>query len=255
METIEATLRLLYNEEAQNLVINNVLKILRNKGYYGINVTFSYIDSNNYQLYNNYLSKIATQLNKEGFLVFVTISPREIFNINEITIDKINYSEIGRIADGVNLINYDYSVNFGTPSLQTTTFIGNELTNYAKTIIPAEKIYTGLSVIAYDWPLPYEVGVTRANSMSANAAIALAADTGSPILYDDWAESAFFNYQNKAGVPIQHLVWFKDARSVDTRANQVLINDFKGISIWNLMYFFAQMWLVINSQYDIKTLL
>jgi spore germination protein len=205
-------------------------------------------------LYNKYLSKLAARLKSEGFLTFVTISPREVFNINEITIDKIDYSFIGQLADGVNLLTYDYSINLGTPSLQTTNFIGNELVNYTKTLIPAEKIYRGVSVIAYDWPLPYEVGVTRANSMSVNSAILLAVDTGAMIFYDDWAESAYYRYIIQPGVPIEHLVWFKDARSIDTRANQVLANGFKGLSIWNIMYFFTQMWLVINSQYDIETL-
>lgn len=256
VETIEATLRILYSEEIQDLLINNILNLLRRSGYYGINVTFSYIDSNNYPLYNNYLSKLAAKLNSEGFRVFVTIAPREILNINEITIDKINYTEIGQIADGVNLLDYDFGITFGTPSQQTTTFIGNEFINYAKTIIPADKIYTGFSAIAYDWSLPYEIGVTRANSLSSIAAIDLALDAGSIILYDDIAESAYFYYdQIKLGFPIQHIVWFKDARSVDTRANQAFVNGFRGVSIWNLMYFYAQMWLVINSQYEIKTLL
>lgn len=256
METIEATLRILYNEEIQDMQIMNIANLLRSRGYYGINITFSYIDSNNYPLYNNYLSKLATLLHSEGFLVFVTIAPREIQNINEITIDKINYYEIGQIADRINLLHYDYSTNFGTPNLQTTTFIGNEFIKYAKTIIPVEKIYAGLSVIAYDWPLPYEIGVTRASSMSTNLAIVLASINGSIISYDEWAESAYFIYEvNKLGAPIQHLVWFKDARSVESRANLVVANGFKGISIWNIMYFFTQMWLVIISQYEIETLL
>lgn len=256
METIEATLRILYNKEVQDLLINSYLKLLRESGYYGINITFSYIDSYNYPVYNNYLSRLQEQLSAEGFLTFVTIAPREILNINEITIDKIDYSLIGKLADGINLLHYDYSSNFGSPSQQTITFIGNEFIEYAKTIIPAEKIYAGLSVIAYDWPLPYEVGVTRANSLSTNTAIELARINGAVISYDEWAEAAYFYYDlNVEGAIIQHVVWFRDARSIETRANQMAQNGFRGLSIWNLMYFNKQMWLILNSQYEIETLL
>lgn len=255
MDTIVATLRIIYNEEVQDLLIDNILSIIRSRGYYGINVTFSYIDSDNYTFYNIYLTKLAERLSREGLLLFVTIAARPILNVNEVTIDRVDYSVIGQLADGVNLIHYDYSTSFEPPSQQNVTFLGNEFVNYAKTIIAAEKIFNGISVIAYDWPLPYEIGVTRANSLSTNTAIELARDTGSFIFYDDQAEAAFFSYeQNILGAIVRHLVWFKDARSIDTRVNQVFVNGFRGVSIWNLMYFNKQMWLIINSQYDIITL-
>lgn len=255
-ETIEATLRILYSEEIQELIINNIIVILKSSGYYGINVTFTYIDSENYELYNNYLARLTSRLHNEGLLVFVTLAPRARLNVVEITIDKVDYTEIGMLADGINLLQFDWSVSLETPSIQTTTYIGRELVDHARTLIPTDKIYTGYSIIAYDWPLPYEIGVTRANSLTIYSAIDIARGAGVPILYDDLAESAFFNYvENRRGVPIQHLVWFKDARSIDTRANSVLENGFAGLSIWNTMYFYTQMWFVINSQYEIETLL
>ncbi len=256
METIEATLRILYNEEVQDLLIDRFVDLLRTRGYYGISTNFSYIDSQNYTLYNQYLYKLKQRFNEEGFLIFITISPRLILNINEITIDRVDYSRLGQLADGVNLMSFDFSVSYETPSLQSITYLGNEFINYAKTLIDAEKIFDGLSVITYDWPLPYEVGVTRANSLSTNTAIELARNTGAVISYDDLAEAAFFYYDlNIEGAIIRHVVWFKDARSIDSRANQVIENNFRGVSIWNLMYFYKQMWLILNSQYEIETLL
>lgn len=253
IETIEATLRILYSEEIQDLLIEKTLNLLKSRGYYGINVTFSYIDSQNYTLYNHYLSKISARLNSEGLFVFVTLAPRENLNINEVTFMRSDFTEIGQLAHGINLLDFDWSSSFEPPTLQTTTYIGNEFINYAKTMIPVEKTYIGLSSIAYDWQLPYELGVTKANSMSTNTAIELARDTGSVISYDDIAEAAYFQYyHNKLGVPLAHLVWFRDARSVDTRANQVIENGFAGLSVWNIMYYFAQLWLVINSQYEIE---
>lgn len=256
METIEATIRLLFSEEAQSVLIDRIVNLLKARGYYGLNTTFSYIDSYNYPLYNQYLRRLQQRLSEEGLLTFVTIAPRQILDVNKITIDRVDYSLIGRYADGVNLMNFDFSISFETPSQQTITFLGNEFINYAKNLIPADKIYDGLSVIAYDWPLPYEIGVTRANSLSTNTAIELARSTGSVISYDDIAEAAYFYYNlNVAGAIIGHVVWFKDARSIDTRANQVINNNFRGLSIWNLMYFYKQMWLILNSQYEIETLL
>jgi len=80
IETIEATLRILYDEKIQDRQINSILNILKSSGYYGINITFSYIDSQNYPLYNNYLSKLALSLYSEGLLVFVTLAPKQLLN-------------------------------------------------------------------------------------------------------------------------------------------------------------------------------
>jgi len=199
---------------------------------------------------------LALSLYSEGLLVFVTLAPKQLLNKNEINIEKVDFTEIGQIAYSINLLQFDWSTSYENPSLQTATYIGNEFINYAKTIKPAEKIYIGLSSIAYDWPLPYVVGVTKTNSLTTNAAIELAFITGATISYDELAEAAYFQYyQNKTGFPILHLVWFRDARSVNFGASQLQENGFIGLSIWNIMYFFAQMWLVINSQYEIETII
>ena len=49
-------------------------------------------------------------------------------------------------------------------------------------------------------------------------------------------------------------VWFEDARSV--RAKLALAGEYQqaGVSIWNIMRYFPQLWLVLNSLYDIEKL-
>jgi len=49
-------------------------------------------------------------------------------------------------------------------------------------------------------------------------------------------------------------VWFKDARSIDSLVNLVPEYGFKGVGIWNIMQLFSQMWLVINSEFEIEKL-
>jgi spore germination protein len=49
-----------------------------------------------------------------------------------------------------------------------------------------------------------------------------------------------------------HVVWFKDARNYEARA--VLVDEYnlKGLSLWTIMIFDHQMWLIINNQYEIE---
>jgi spore germination protein len=53
----------------------------------------------------------------------------------------------------------------------------------------------------------------------------------------------------------EYIVRFRDARSVDDYVKLVPEFDFNGIGIWNIAVYFPQMWLVINSQYDIEKII
>jgi spore germination protein len=47
-------------------------------------------------------------------------------------------------------------------------------------------------------------------------------------------------------------VWFIDARTVDAVSRLIQRFDIPGIGVWNIMYYYAQLWMVLNSQYMIK---
>lgn len=84
-------------------------------------------------------------------------------------------------------------------------------------------------------------------SINYSTAIEIALENNAEILFDESTNSAYFQYITFD----EYIVRFWDARSID--AYTKLVADFKlnGAGIWNIMYFFNQMWLVINSQYDI----
>ena len=254
--SLEIAFSIFYNQDLVDRLIDNILNILKTNGYYGLNVPFRYINEDTRQVYDNYIKKLTSRLNDEGFPVFITLTPLIVYDENEITFDKINYSGIGQFANGIMVLSYNWGYSFGPPAAVTSVFIATNFLDYAVTMIPPEKIYVGLPIIGYDWQLPYEIGVSRANSISTDSAIALAYEVGATIEYDETSQAPFFRYvDNSFGVPKQHIVWFKDARSINAIVNLVPDYGFQGIGIWNIMNFFPQMWLVINSQYEIETVL
>jgi len=250
---LEVAFSILYNQEIQDRHIENMLNILKTKGYYGVNITFQYINVENQLYYTNFLIKITNRLNSEGYPVFVTINPSINYE-NGFTFEKVDYAGIGQAADGVTFLSYDWGYSFGPPTPIAFSEV-REFLDYAITKIPTEKIYAGLPVIGYDWQLPYEKGISRANSLNADSAISLASNVNAIIQYDAASQAPYFMYvDDSSGIPTQHIVWFKDARSIDAMVKLVEEYGFRGISIWNIMYFFSQMWLVINSQYQIEKL-
>ena len=120
---------------------------------------------------------------------------------------------------------------------------------YAVTEIPPEKIKLGIPNYGYDWPLPYERGVTRARTIGNIEAVQIAIEHGVNIQFDEVAQSPFFRYTEEG---IEHEVWFEDARSI--RAKFGLIQEFGlvGAGYWQLMQLFLANWLLMADTFWIR---
>lgn len=123
-----------------------------------------------------------------------------------------------------------------------------QVLDYAVTQIPVEKIYMGIPNYAYDWPLPYERGVTRATSIGNVEAVEIADQNGAQIQFDETAMSPFFNYTLDG---VEHEVWFEDVRSIDVKLRTAKEYGFSGVGYWNLMRPFRANWLLIDSLFQL----
>lgn len=244
---------ILNSEVLQEHHINNILNILETKDYYGLNVSIVHLNPENQKLYENYITKLYSRLREDGYLLFLTITPRTVIVNNQLTLERLDYTNLGQMADSILLLSYGWGYSSGPPSAATPAYMVRMILDHTVPLIPPEKIFIGLSTIGYDWQLPYIIGVSRANSLNTDAAILLARQVGATIYYDENSQAPYFEYVDySSDTPVQHIVWFKDTRSVNALASFVPEYGIQGISIWNIMSYFAQLWLVINSQYKIN---
>ena len=122
---------------------------------------------------------------------------------------------------------------------------------FATSVIPPAKIFMGIPTYGYDWSLPYIKGQTRARSLGNVQAVEQAIQVGAPIQFDETAQSPHYNYWRDRA---EHEVWFEDARSIRTKLALAGEYQLHGISIWNIMRYFPQLWLVLNNLYEIEKL-
>ena len=84
------------------------------------------------------------------------------------------------------------------------------------TAIPSAKLLLGVPNYAYNWTLPFVRGQSQAVPLSNVEAVALAAEKNASIQYDSYSQTPFFNYYEPTpSGPVEHEVWFQDARSYD----------------------------------------
>jgi len=246
----EVSFKILSDPSVQDRLINNVLQILKMKGFNGINIYIESINYDNLNIFAEFLERAAAKFHAEGFRVLITITPATNINTPNVSFEKIDYSKLTEFVDGIIFASYDWARSYGYPiSIYPVDFL-TELLDFAVSIIPSEKIFLGVTTLGYDWTLPYVPGATEATVISYDRAVQIAAENGIPIQFNEAAQSPYFYYMDSDGT--LHVVWTKDARSFDARARLVEEYNLQGLSFWTVMKFDAQMWFIINTQYYIQ---
>lgn len=118
-----------------------------------------------------------------------------------------------------------------------------QVVEYALSEIPREKILMGIPNYAYDWPLPYESGVTKARVIGNVEAVRIAAENGASIQFSELAQSPYFTYTSNE---VSHEVWFEDVRSIEAKLNLAKEYNLMGVGYWNLMRPFRANWLLLE---------
>lgn len=148
---------------------------------------------------------------------------------------------------------YEWGYTYGPPMAVAPIPQVRAVLDYAVSVIDRSKLYLGVPLYGYDWPLPYQRGVTRADSLSPQRAIELALRYRAEIQYDEQAQSPYFYYTARNGQ--QHVVWFEDARSMEAKLRLVDEYGLQGVGYWNLMRDMPQNWTLLHALYDVETLL
>lgn len=240
---------LLASPEIEDCLIENIMGILKRKGYHGLNQYFQFYTDENQASYLRYLRKLSQRVREEGFELFITISPREYRGEEGVYYEDLDYSQLTQYVDQLIFLTYNWGFSYSPPACTTPVNLLQKELSRMVTATPSSKVSLGLPVIGYDWQLPYIPGYTRGNAMTFDRAVWSAVENDVAIMYNDIAQAPYFYYYDSEHV--LHNVWFKDARSVDVISALVPEYELRGLTIWNVMYFFAQMWLVLNNKFEI----
>lgn len=243
---------ILNSASLQDTLINNVIRIMQEKNYSGLDIDFEYINPSDRENYNNFLRKVVARLRPMGFSITTALAPKISADQEGILYEAHDYPVHGALVDHVILMTYEWGYTYSPPMAVAPINEVRRVLNYAVTAIPREKIFMGIPNYGYNWTLPFEEG-SAAQTISNVGAVDLAYRVGAFINYDPIAQAPYFRYYDENGR--EHEVWFEDARSI--LAKLTLANEFRvgGVSYWTINRFFPQNWLVLNSVFDIQKVL
>lgn len=236
------------SEEYKANLIQNLLDIMEEKGYQGVDIDFEYILAEDRDAFTAFVQEVAEAMRENGYRTSVALAPKTSSEQRGLLYEGKDYRALGEAADHVLLMTYEWGYTYGPPMAVAPLNQVRKVVEYALTQIPAEKIDLGVPNYGYDWPLPYVRGTTEAVTINNIQAVRIAVENGAQILFDNVAESPYFTYSENG---MEHEVWFEDVRSLLAKFELIKEYGLRGCGYWQIMQWFRANWLLLQDQFFI----
>lgn len=237
------------NPTAKANLIDQIVKTLPMRGFEGVDVDFEFILAEDREAFAEFVAELREAVNTLGYPVSVALAPKTSDDQRGLLYEGKDYALLGAAADSVLLMTYEWGYTYGPPMAVAPVNKVREVVDYALTRIPSEKIDLGIPNYGYDWPLPYERGITRAKTIGNVEAVQIAIDNSAEIFFDEVAMSPYFNYTQNG---ILHEVWFEDVRSLREKFRVIEDYRLRGAGYWQIMQLFRSNWLLLADTFYIQ---
>lgn len=236
--------------EDTTALIDSLLATMQEKGYRGVDIDFEYILPEDRDAFTGFVRRTAEIMRQNGYHTSVALAPKTSARQQGLLYEGKDYRALGEVADHVLLMTYEWGYTYGPPMAVAPLQQVRRVVEYAVTEIAPEKIDLGIPNYGYDWVLPYERGVTRAETINNVQAVRIAIAQGAEIFFDPIAESPYFRYTSENG--IAHEVWFEDVRSLDAKFGLLREYGLRGCGYWQIMQWFRANWLLLADRFYVR---
>ena len=226
----------LSNQTIRTKTIDNIVKVVKEKPYDGVNIDFELLKPEQEQNLIAFMAELYPKLKKLNKTVIISVFPK--VDVHESVHGAYNYDELTKNADFLQIMLYDR--HWGTSEAGAIAPIGWYEQNLQYAIQHAggpHKVIAGVSAYGYDWP---QGG--QGETIKYSDAIVLAEKKGAKIEYDDKDQAPHFKYDN-------HEVWFENAKSTEAKLNVLAKHNPAGIAIWRLGQEQPEIWPLVDKKF------
>lgn len=234
---------ILSNQILRQTVIQNMLKLVQDNQYKGINIDFENMYAADRALFNQFLSEVSQVFRDRNLPMMVSVPAKTGDFPTWAWSGTFDYNYIGQVADYVQIMTYDQHGQWGEPGpVSGLNWVENVLSFARTSSIPSNKILIGLPAYGYDWNMTLGSGH---KALTYKQIIALIAAQQPIIKYDSTSQSPYFHYVDSNGN--SHVVWFENHDSIVAKTNLVSKYDLAGVSVWRMGQEDRTFWESINS--------
>jgi spore germination protein len=235
---VQAVLR---DPELRSAHVDELVELAITEGYDGIDVDYEHLEAADREAFTDFLTDLANRLQAEDKVLTVALHAKTSDEGYAERNEAQDYQAIGRVADQVRVMTYDYSWENSPPGPVAPRDWVDEVLEWTVTQIPPEKVILGIVLLGYDWVNGQ--GIT----INYNDAMARSEEYDAPVQRSDDG-SPWLTYQSAHGN--QHEIWFEDAVSVQAKLELVSEYNLGGVFFWRLGGEDANVWRQVPSALD-----
>lgn len=239
------------NQASIDNLIQNMLQLMQQKGYQGVDIDFEYILAQDRDAFTSFVWQVAEAMRGNGYHTSVALAPKTSADQRGVLYEGKDYRALGEAADHLLLMTYEWGYTYGPPMAVAPINQVRRVVEYAVTEIPREKLDLGIPNYGYDWTLPFERGMSMARTLGNVEAVRLAVDRGATIQFDETAQSPYFNYVDYY-TGLEHEVWFEDVRSLQAKFDLIKEFGLRGCGYWQIMQWFRANWLLLRENFYVR---
>lgn len=233
--------RMLINERARGNLIANIVDIITEMGYEGVNIDFEFILSEDRDNFTQFVGDVTTAVNELGYEVTVDLAPKTSSTQSGLLYEGKDYMGLGNASNRAFVMTYEWGYTYGPAMAVAPINKVRQVLEYAITQIPSEKISMGIPNYGYDFTQPYVRGESKAKTIGNIEAVNIAINNNSIIMFDEISKTPFFSYVEDN---VTHEVWFEDARSIWEKYKLIKEYNLYGFGCWQIMQLFRPMWIL-----------
>ena len=227
----------LMNPTYRRNLVTSTMNLVKQKGYGGVSMDIEFIPPARRLDYVTFLTELKSELNE--LVLHVNVHAKTEDNFMNRIVGGHDYRLIGEVADLVAVMTIDYGYPTGPPDPVAPLWWMYQVIRYSIRNIPSQKLQAAIPLYGYNKVVP----TYSTKALSAQGAQNQAIQTGSDINFEVVASSPWYEYwQNQQ----QHITWFEDIRSIQTKYELIDLYQLAGVTFWQLGLSFPQNWAFIE---------
>ncbi len=215
--------RMLHDPALMRAQVAAIAALVRERRYAGIDIDYENLAAGDRQGFSAFVTALAATLHAEGKILSVSVFAKTSNAGVDPQDEAQNYAAIGRAADQVRVMAYDYHWDTSPPGPVAPIAWVRSVLRYAETQIPASKVILGIPVAGYDW------SAGHGSPVSWQGVQQLARRYGVAAHFAAGSQSPWLSY-SAAGA--SHVVWFEDQASTRAKLSAARAMGAGGVFLW-----------------------
>ncbi len=220
--------RMLHDPAMATQQVASIVALVDSHHYAGIDLDYEDLHAGDRQAFTAFVTSLASALHAKSKILSVALfakttdagyAPRNIAQ---------DYAAIGKVADQVRLMAYDYHWATSPPGPIAPIGWVRDVIRYAKTQIPASKIVLGIPQYGYDWTGDHGTSITWLRALQLSRQYHVQPN------FDAASQAPWLSYTDSAGR--KHIVWFENAESTQAKLGAAQGTGIGGVYLWMYGY-------------------